>query len=260
MKKQTFFQLFLAFLTLGFCQSSNGQGISIGVRGGVLINNMDINNVIIEKFTNKSVTSIQLAVPFEIAFGNMFAVQPEILYGSLGVNMTYDKSEMLNGAITTVNQSLYFKVNTLEIPVLAKVKFGSSKLKANLLVGPSLGFGMDGKAKGKSSFRGISANGTILYDDSNSHTYDAKFVKDGYNEDDLYEDEFAFSKTNLNLHFGGGVAYNLENASLFLDARYILGLSDLFPDEKDADSDEKVDGKSKRIGLSLGIMFPLNQH
>ncbi|GEM_PF-1172109 len=258
MKKQTFFQLFFTLLVLGFYQTTNAQ-ISIGVRGGMLINKMELDFFDFDdEYDNESVTGFQFAVPVEIALGEMFAIQPEIMYGSHGTSLVYSESETDMGITYMYDEEITFKINTLEIPVLGKLKFGSSKLKFNILAGPSLGFGMNGEVKVKYSYREEDANGNLIDSDSDSETLDGKFVKDGYDEDDLDDDKFPLNKTNLNLHFGGGVAYDLGKASIFLDARYILGLNDHFPDYVDADSDEKVTGKSRRIGLSLGVMFPLN--
>ncbi|MFN0176327.1 MAG: outer membrane beta-barrel protein [Saprospiraceae bacterium] len=180
------------------------------------------------------------------------------MYGSHGHRLTDSGSETFMGITETYDEKITFKINTLEIPVLGKVKFGSNKLKFNILAGPSFGFGMNGEVKLKYSYSVEDANGNVIDEDSDSETIKGKFLKDGYNEDDLDDDEFPVSRTNLNLHFGGGVAYDLGKASIFLDARYILGLNDNIPDYEDADSDEKISGKSRRIGLSLGVMFPLN--
>lgn len=258
MKKQTFLPLFLTVLSFSFCQTTYAQ-ISIGVRAGMLINNMDMDIPDFnEEYEFKSVTGFQFALPIEIALGEMFAIQPEIMYGSHGTRSTINETFEELGFTYISEEDLTFRINTLEIPLLGKVKLGSSKLKFNLFAGPSMGFGMNGEAKVKYSYRVEDPNGNEIDSDRDSETIDGKFVKDGFDEDDIDDDEFPLSKTYLNLHFGGGVAYDLGKASIFLDARYILGLSDNFPDYKDAGSDEKVTGKSRRIGLSLGVMFPLN--
>lgn len=258
MKKQTFFQLFFILLALGFYQTSNAQ-ISMGVRGGMLINNMDLDFFDLDAdFDEENVIGAQFAVPVEIALGDMFAIQPELMYGSHGHRLTYSETFEELGITYTSDQKITFNINTLEIPVLGKVKFGSGKLKFNILAGPSFGFGMNGEVKAKYAYTAEDANGDIIDEDSDSESLDGKFVKNNYDEDDLDDDEFPLSKTNLNLHFGGGIAYDLGKASIFFDARYILGLNDHFPDYEDADSDEKITGKSRRIGLGLGVMFPLN--
>jgi Outer membrane protein beta-barrel domain len=256
MKKQSFFQLIFAFVALGFCQSVNAQKISLGVRGGVLINNMELSNSFGIEYDNKSVTGLQFSVPLEIAFGNMFSIQPEIMYGSHGFKLTYEESETDSGVTESETVESVIKINTLEIPVLAKFKLGSSKLKFNVFAGPSIGFGMNGEGKYKYSYA-VTENGTVIEEEIERAVLVAKFVKDGYDENDLDEDEFPLRRTNLNLHFGVGVAYNIGKASLFIDARYILGLSDHFPDYKDAYPDEKDEAKSRRLGLSAGVMFPL---
>ncbi|MFN0176328.1 MAG: hypothetical protein ACKVU0_16915 [Saprospiraceae bacterium] len=76
MKNQTFFQLFFTLLVLGFYQTTNAQ-ISIGVRGGMLINNMDLDiSDLDEDYDDENVLGTQFAVPIEIAISDMFAIQP----------------------------------------------------------------------------------------------------------------------------------------------------------------------------------------
>ncbi|MBK6997160.1 MAG: PorT family protein [Lewinellaceae bacterium] len=257
MTKQVFYQIFCTLFALIFYQTTNAQ-ISIGVRGGILLNNMEMdfpewNN----GYDPEGVTGSQFAVPVEIALGDMFALQPEIMFGSHGTNLALNQTQEEMGIKYTSNFNITIKINTLEVPLLGKVKFGSNKLKFNILAGPSIGFGMNGEAKYKYTYRAENTNSGEIEEESGRESRDGKFVKDGFGEDDVDEDEFPLSKTYLNLHFGGGVAYDFGKASIFLDARYILGISDNFPDYKDADSGEKLTGKSRRIGLSLGVMFPL---
>ena len=83
MKKQTFFQLAFVLLTLGYYQISYAQ-ISVGVRGGVSLNNLKVEPLEEGEPEPQSVIGFQVAIPVEIAIGDMFAVQPEIMYGSHG--------------------------------------------------------------------------------------------------------------------------------------------------------------------------------
>ena len=255
--KKIFLPLAFALLLLGAYQNASAQ-ISVGIRGGILINNMKVDPLEDEEPEPDAITAFQVAIPVEIAIGEMFAIQPEIMYGSHGFKQEYDESGTEGGISYTSKGTTKFVENTLEIPVLAKVKFGPENLKFFVLAGPSVGFGMGGEVKLKYSDRAVAADGTVVYDESGSETIDVKFVKDGYDEDDLDEDEFGVSKTNLNLHLGLGLSFAVGPVNLFVDGRYILGLSDHFPDYKDADNDDKYTGKSNRIGISAGVLFPLN--
>ncbi|MFN0035387.1 MAG: outer membrane beta-barrel protein [Saprospiraceae bacterium] len=151
-----------------------------------------------------------------------------------------------------------YEVTSLEIPVLGKVKFGSESLKFYALVGPSFGFGTGGKIKSEGSIVVRDDMGGLLFETPLDAEAKAKFVKNGYDLGDVNDDEFAASKTNFNLHLGAGLGFDLGGASLFLDARYILGLSDLSPEPKDTAKEDEVTIKSRRIGVSVGVMFPLN--
>ncbi len=147
MTKQVFYQIFCTLFALIFYQTTNAQ-ISIGVRGGILFNNMEMdfpewNN----GYDPEGVTGSQFAVPVEIALGDMFALQPEIMFGSHGTNLALNQTQEEMGIKYTSNFDITIKINTLEVPLLGKVKFGSNKLKFNILAGPSIGFGMNGEAK-----------------------------------------------------------------------------------------------------------------
>lgn len=257
MTKQPILSLFFALLVLGLGQNALAQ-ISVGVRGGLLINNMKVDPLEDGEPEPESITGFQAAIPVEIAFGNMFAVQPEIMFGSHGFKQNLEDNGTENGITYSTKASTKLLYNALEIPVLGKVKFGPENLKIFVLAGPSFGFGLGGEAKVDYSSRAVLADGTVLFEDSGKETLKVKFVKDGYDESDLDEDELGLSKTNLNLHLGAGVSFALGPVNLFVDGRYILGLSDHIPDYKDAPKDDQYEGKSNRIGISAGVMFPLN--
>lgn len=257
MKKQAIFQLFFAFLALGSYQISYAQ-ISIGARAGILINNLDIDPLEDGEPKPESKIGFQVAVPVEIAIGDIFAVQPEIMFGSHGAKQKGSDTSTEGGFTSVSEFESDVQINALEIPVLAKARFGPESIKFNVFAGPSFGFGISGEGKVKSSVKVTDPTGAVIFDESADETLDAKFVKNDYDSADVDENEIAISKTNLNLHMGAGVSIMLGKASLFLDARYILGLSDLSPEEDGTSKEDEVTVKSNRIGISVGVLFPLN--
>lgn len=90
------------------------------------------------------------------------------------------------------------------------------------------------------------------------NTSDVVFEKDGYNAQDLTGTQRAVIRTSMNLHFGGGLDLNFGKMTAFLDGRYIFGLSDLFPEPEDAAAAEVFfHGQSRRVGVSVGVLFAL---
>jgi len=257
MKKQTFFQLAFVLLTLGYYQISYAQ-ISVGVRGGVSLNNLKVEPLEEGEPEPQSVIGFQVAIPVEIAIGDMFAVQPEIMYGSHGAKQEDNSTATEGGFVSTVDYKAEYKINTLEIPLLAKLKLGSEKLKFHVLAGPSFGFGLSGLSKVKSNLKITDSNGNIFLENSSDDSFDAKFVAEGYDANDVDNDEFAVTKTKINLHMGAGIGFDLGGPTIFLDARYILGLSDLAPEVDGTSKDDATSIKSNRLGLNVGVMFPLN--
>ncbi|MDX1912541.1 MAG: porin family protein, partial [Saprospiraceae bacterium] len=138
-------QVFNAFIFCFFLGAGHGMlfsQISIGVRGGLLINNLAIDPLQNGEGTPEAVTGFQFAVPIEIGIGEIFAVQPEIMFGSHGVKRQANDSGTLLGVTTTVNVSSKGFVNALEVPVLGKAKFGTETFRFFVLAGPSMGFGI----------------------------------------------------------------------------------------------------------------------
>lgn len=253
--KQYNFKLLLSLFCTLFFLHGNAQNISIGARGGILLANLEFTPRESGDPSYKDIIVPQGALFVEIGIGNFFAIQPEIMYGTHGGKYNESLSSTEFGVTVSSTADVNIKINTIEIPLLAKVKLGPDAVKFHILAGPSFGFGLNGSwlSTGRYTITGPGVNSSNNYD----HTSNAVFVKDGYTEADVKENEFAVSKTNLNLHLGAGVNFKVGNLSFFLDGRYILGMSDLIPDYKDAAADEKYEGKSTRIGISAGVMFTL---
>ncbi len=81
---------------------------------------------------------------------------------------------------------------------------------------------------------------------------DAKFKIDDEDEDADWEDDLGFQKIDFGVQIGGMVSYNIGSANLFLDGRYLLGLSNLIDD---AEGDERANNRG--VAFSLGALFPL---
>ena len=257
MIKQTFFSLIFGLLVLGSYQNAFAQ-ISVGIRGGVLLTNLDIDPLQEGEPKPENITGYQVAIPVEIGIVDIFAIQAEIMYGSHGARQEGSSTVTQSGFTTVTDYKLRSRINTLEIPVLAKLRFGDDALKFHVLAGPSFGFGINGKFKQEGSVLATAPDGTILLDQNLNEEYNAKFVKENYNGSEVADEEIAVTKTNLNLHMGAGISFDLGGTALFLDARYMLGLSDLSPEEDGTPKENETTAKSRRIGVSVGVMFPLN--
>ena len=109
-----------------------------------------------------------------------------------------------------------FKISYIEVPAMLKFAFGSSDTKPYVMAGPTVGFLLSAKAE----------------------------------DEDVKDD---VKSIDFGLAFGGGVSLPMGNNTLFVEARYSLGLSDINDDPDDPDTSIKTKG----IQIMAGITFPL---
>lgn len=131
----------------------------------------------------------------EIPITEKFAIQPEILYSSLGAKEEYVESP----ADFPLTYESRLKLGYISIPIMAKYYIVAG---LSIEAGPQFGILVSAKAEGEVSGMG------------ESETFDR----------DL-KDEF---KT-LDIGVGLGAAYRLNNG-VFFSARYVLGISDISED------------------------------
>ena len=158
----------------------------------------------------KSKIGLQLGIAAEIGVNDMFAIQPELLF-------------IQKGAKSKANSDASLNLSYLEIPVLAKVKFGSDAAKFYAIAGPSIGIAIGGTDKDASG------------------SEDLKFGSD----------TGQFKRTDFGLQFGAGV--NIKN--FIIDVRYGLGLSNII----NVPSGASGSLKNRAIGITVGYAFPLGK-
>ncbi|HKK79812.1 MAG TPA: outer membrane beta-barrel protein, partial [Phaeodactylibacter sp.] len=66
-----------------------------------------------------------------------------------------------------------------------------------------------------------------------------------------FDDEEAFKRGDWTAAFAAGIQLPLGESFLFVDARYLLGLTDL------DDRDDEIEIRNRAINLSAGILLPL---
>lgn len=171
-----------------------------------------------------------LGVAAEIPLGGeMFALQPELLFHQKGYHFEYNDATSGEEYSEDYNYSLFY----LELPVLAKVKFGNFYVAA----GPSIGYGLFGMYKGSYTWLGET-------------TDDDGKVKFG-NEPDNYEGDDEYVDNALDFGVQLGVGYKIS--VIVIDLRYGIGLTNLY--DQPAGSD--VDVKSQNRSIQLTIGYPI---
>lgn len=121
-------------------------------------------------------------------------------------------------SIEGMDEDLKYNFNYLVVPVMMKYMIPTQgNVAPNLFAGPEVGFLLSAKAKM------------------------------GSEEEDMKDD---MKSVDFGLGFGAGVDFKMESATIMLDARYTLGLSNIADTE---DDDTSV--KNTAIMVTLGVGF-----
>ncbi len=225
--KTTAFALFMLF-TL----AAQAQKISLGLKGGAQQANVAAPDFIedasfIPDF--KPITTANFGVVSEIELHPNFAIQPELSYVMKGFKVHENFDVDLFNVPLPMGVTAISKFHYLEMPVLAKAKFGNFYL----LAGPTFGYAMGGRLETR-------ARALIEFD-----LFDTKI--------DL--DEVGYERWEIGGMAGAGVSVPVGNGGqIFLDARYSHGFTQAYdiPVVR-----EKV--QHKNFGLNVGFMLPIGK-
>ncbi len=152
----------------------------------------------------------------------MFGVQVELNYSTQGVNTKVESSSSILGAASTTDTA--WSSAYVNVPILAKFHFANIAA----FVGPQLGF--------NTCFRSAS---TIVSGDKTTK-YDPEAV----------EDEFS----GFDFSFVVGAQYKLT-ANIGIDARYNIGLTNVFPTLKNDEGEVTREGFGKQGVIQLGVFY-----
>lgn len=191
------------------------QDVTFGAKAGLNFASLDITDSNID-----GRTSFHLGITAEFEMSDTFSIQSELLYSAQGA--TEDDGETIG--TTVYNDDYKFKLNYLQIPVMAKFYVSEG---LSLEVGPQIGFLLSADVENDYS---TIDNGTVL--DSGSIEIDYKdFMK----------------SVDFGLNFGLG--YKLDSGLNF-GLRYNLGLNDVY----DVDG-SNTEIKNRVLQLSVGYNF-----
>ncbi len=224
----------LPCLLLGL--SSLSAQIAVGVRAGLGFNewyvdaptNSTTGSLYAGDFENYS--SFVLAVPVEISLTESFAIQPELSFVKKGSTTTEDFGELAGVSLGEIETE--YELTYISIPVLAKLKLGNETAGLGIFAGPSFAYATKGE-------------GTFTSRDRPDPG------QNGVSTIDLFEDEQVFSRSDVNVHAGLSPYVSVGNLNVFVDARYLFGLSDL------EEEDDDVTISNRSVQLTAGILVDL---
>jgi hypothetical protein len=207
-------------------QSGGGLTFSAGVRGGLNLNTFSKLKQDLDP-TDK----IQQLVGFHGGLvmelgGKMFSVQPEILFSQIGAKIAHTANP---ADPTDENGNLKITGNTVTIPILLKVKFGTSdNLKFFVNAGPYASYLL--------SLRNVLVSGSTTVFDENIKFTDNK------------------GRIGYGVMAGGGVELGLGFGKLLIEGRYALGLGDNTGTTAGVAKNESF---PRSIMGSVGILIPI---
>lgn len=205
---------------------------SFGLRVGTNWSNVRTSEALGNATPNfKNLSGFNIAAVIEIPVISQFSIQSEIGLTRKGFVLNEGFDAPLFGVDLPVGVTAETKFDYLEIPLLAKYQFGENRLKAYVAVGPNLGYALKGRVDVKTNILvGIDLGST-----------------------DINLDDKDFNRFEIGATGAIGASYNAGFATLFADARYNHGFSEVYNLPL---VDEKV--KSKSFGLNIGLTLPIS--
>lgn len=209
-----------------FSVAQTQLGFKTGLQRSGVVSDLSINGYNPAKF----ISGPQIGLVAEIGFGENFALQPELTYAPKGFRIQEGISLDVIKIPIDLGTTLLTKVNYLNIPLLAKYKFGSGPFKAYLMAGPEVGYAVNGSFKTKAR--------VII---------DFTLVEEQINLDQAGVDRFDVGAT-----LGAGFTVDAGAGDFFMDARYTRSFTNLV-DVPVID----IPVKNQGFQFNLGYLFPI---
>jgi hypothetical protein len=179
-----------------------------------------------------NVALLSIGVPFQMAFSEHFALQMELNFLQKGYRQ---KSDVTFQNTRFVSDGKIV-VNWLELPILAKARFGSEEgIGGGVFFGPSIGYGLSGK------FTSTSTSTTNGVSTVTANSNDLNFKDDEH------------SRVDLGLNIGGEVNYG----GVFLDIRYQIGLTNMVSSSSSGGSSD-ISARTRGLAFTAGYRLPIS--
>lgn len=221
---------FLAIL-LAFTFLLNAQTISIGLKGGAQLANVKAPGIIedisfLPDF--QSIVTPNIGLVTEIELHPNFAIQPEISWTQKGFQAKENFDLKLFDMQIPLGATAVTKFNYIEMPLLAKAKFGNFYV----LAGPTFGYALNGNLQTRA---------------------DLFITEIDLFKTDINLDKVGYERWEIGGMAGAGVSFPMFNGGhIFLDARYSHGFTQPYDIPL---VHEKV--LHKNVGVNIGFTVPI---
>lgn len=222
--KKMYMILILAFVFL--LMNVGYSQINVGIIGGINLSTLSGEDETGESIDFKSRTGFGIGGILDLTLGQSVSLVFQPMYLQKGADFSEEGDDIFDEV------KLIFKTTYLEVPALFRITLGSGTTKVYFLGGPSVGINL-------SSDLEVTAFGLSVEADIGELT----------------------ESIDLGLQFGGGLSLPLGNNTLFVEAKYALGITDILKDGTFNLVDEEVEfeGIMKTRGILImgGISFPI---
>ena len=200
---------------------ATAQEITLGVKGGLNLSNLSVNAQEDPEFSFDNHTDFLVGAFAQFGIGHTFAVQLEGFYSQKG------------GKTRNDDTAAKLNLNYIELPLLLMARLSSreSPMYPILYVGPSVAIETRCNVTGEDG--GVSRSVGC--------------------DDPELEGELTTTKTDFGIVFGGGFEILYSRLTIQLDARYNLGLTNLY----NAQDAAEVSLKSRTWSFMLGLGIPV---
>lgn len=224
----------LILLCMGFANLLFAQS-SIGFKGGINLCKMDFEKAA-QVPANESIRRANLGLIYNYEIDRYVSVYSELNLSGKGYRSV--------GSSDSQEPVRDLSLNFLEVPVMARIKYGNEKVSIYLNAGPSLGYWSGG------SVRTYLNSGR---DKNYSNKYKIVF-EENPTGGDVYADHQ--TRWEYSFNYGGGLLFKTKNSGfLMLDLRYNQGVNELFKSNL-----PHLQPRTRTHSFSVGYLFPFNSN
>ena len=225
MKKSILATALFAFIGYGMLSA---QDISLGAKIGY-----NWNNVSAPAFNGtldfKKMTNVNFGLVAQIGLTDNFSIQPELNYTQKGFRMQASKDITIYDVPIPLGVSAVTAIKYIDMPVLAKYKFGGQGASGYIFAGPSVGYALSGN---------LETHAQVIID--------IKVASTPINLDNVNYNRFEVGGV-----VGAGFEVPIGNAKLFAEGRYTHGFNEVY--------EVPIIGakvKNQSFGVSAGFTVP----
>lgn len=203
----------------------------VGVKSGVGFNNVDAELYIDEvNGAPRGLTSSVFGITSEFELGHYFSLVPELLYTQKGFSIDQGTSFDVLGIDVPIGARANTRIKYIELPLLAKGRFGNDKIKGYALAGAAVGRAIDAYVQ------------PIV-----SVLVDIRLPKVPF---DMTSG--TFNATEFSGIIGGGLELPSSSGKFIMDARYQHSFTNALNDPI-----VDVSVRNKGMQVSVGYMFKI---